>query len=150
MLAVLGAGAEQAAALVPAPAAVVRAHRWREGVGASLRAGLEAAAALDPPPEAALVHLVDLPDVGADVIARVLAHSSPQALARATYRDAPGHPVLLGREHWPVLLAAVHGDRGAGPFLRRHRGTQTVECADLAAGADTDTPDALRTMGRIT
>ena len=126
---------------------VVLAERWSEGLGESLRAGLEAAAALDPPPAAALIHLVDLPDVGPGVIARLLREAGPRALARAAYAGAAGHPVLLGREHWPALLRALRGDRGAGPWLRAQDGVALIECEDLATGADADTPDALRAMG---
>ncbi|MWC00434.1 nucleotidyltransferase family protein, partial [Agromyces sp. MMS17-SY077] len=61
------------------------------------------------------------------------------ALARATYRGLPGHPVLLGRDHWAPLAAALHGDRGAGPYLVA-QGALAVECGDLATGADRDRP----------
>ncbi len=53
---------------------------------------------------AVVVLLVDLPDVGAAVLARVLAarggRRGRQVLARAAYDGMPGHPVLLGRDHW--------------------------------------------------
>jgi CTP:molybdopterin cytidylyltransferase MocA len=57
--------------------------------------------------DAALVHLVDLPDVGPAVIRRILAYAAPGMLARASYSSgtngAPGHPVLLGKEHWAAI-----------------------------------------------
>src|SRR3954447_5096980 len=63
---VLGAAAEQARPLLAdRPAHVVVADDWAEGLGASLRRGLRALAAEDAPhAAAALVTLVDLPDVG--------------------------------------------------------------------------------------
>lgn len=137
---VLGADADRAAALLDAPTAdrVVVADDWAEGMGASLRAGL---AALDrtPDADAALVHLVDLPDVGPDVVARLLAADpEPSALARAAYAGVPGHPVLIGRDHWPAVVATATGDRGARDHLATHD-HDLVECGDLASGADRDT-----------
>lgn len=135
---VLGAAADEARALVPDGVAVVVAADWSEGMGASLRAGL---AALErTPSDAALLHLVDLPDVSAGVVRRVLAASGgPGALARAAYHGVPGHPVLIGRDHWGGVIAAAQGDQGARTYLRHHDAT-LVECGDLASGRDQDTP----------
>ncbi|WGL52632.1 nucleotidyltransferase family protein [Nocardioides sp. BP30] len=131
---VLGAAYDEALPLVPAGVAVVRATDWAEGMGASLRAGLAAIVG-----DAALVHLVDLPDVGADVVRRVAGHASTDALARASYRGRPGHPVLLGRAHWPGVIASAVGDRGARAYLRHHP-VLDVPCDDLASGEDVDVP----------
>ncbi|MFD0805464.1 NTP transferase domain-containing protein [Nocardioides caeni] len=118
---------------------VVRAHDWQAGMGASLRAGLDALA--EAGPDAALVHLVDLPDVGAEVVARVLAAAGPGAttLARASYDGVPGHPVLLGRDHWAGVADAAAGDQGARHYLAANAPT-LVECGDLATGVDVDRP----------
>jgi CTP:molybdopterin cytidylyltransferase MocA len=140
---VLGAAAEEARALVPQAAIVVVAENWDQGMGASLRAGLGAVA--DTEARAAMVSLVDLPDVGPDVVARVLAAAGgdlPQALARAAYGGVPGHPVLLGRDHWDGVTAAAQGDRGARGYLAMAE-PLLVECGDLATGADVDTPEQL-------
>ena len=85
---VLGAAAGDARRLLDAQVepevAVVVAADWATGMAASLRAGL---AALGPEVTAALVHLVDLPDVGADVVRRLLVLGGrPAALARAAGR----------------------------------------------------------------
>lgn len=140
---VLGAAAEEAAALVPGERYVV-AQDWAEGMGASLRAGLESLADADPACEAALVLLVDLPDVGAAVVDRVVsAATGPAGLARAAYDGVPGHPVLLGRDHWADVARTARGDRGARDLLARHGdGVRLVECGDLATGADVDEPAA--------
>jgi len=133
---VLGAQAEAAASLLPNGVTVVRADDWAEGMGASLRAGLAALA--DTPYDAALVSLVDLPDVGADVVARLVAASAgPGDLVRASYDGSPGHPVLIGRDHWAGVLATATGDRGARDYLAA-RDVALVECWDLATGADRD------------
>ena len=137
---VLGAGALEARPLVTAADTVVVAADWAQGQSTSLRAGLEAVAAV--PVDAVVVLLVDLPDVGADVVRRVreaTAGEGPVALGRAAYRGAPGHPVVLGRDHWAGVLDLLAGDRGARDYLAAHPHT-VVECGDLASGADADTP----------
>jgi CTP:molybdopterin cytidylyltransferase MocA len=138
---VLGAGVDQARALLDAVAAeVVVADDWQEGMGASLRAGL---AALRPGSSAALVSLVDLPDVTAAVVARLLAEPvTSRSLARAAYDGVPGHPVLLGRDHWQGVAQGASGDKGARDYLAP-RQVRLVECGDLASGRDVDTPSDL-------
>ncbi|WP_435770970.1 nucleotidyltransferase family protein [Nocardioides sp. SYSU DS0651] len=115
----------------------VRAAAWEAGMGASLRAGLRTLA--EGGDDAALVHLVDLPDVTAAVVRRVLdaAPGDRSTLARASYDGTPGHPVLLGRDHWPGVCDEAAGDRGARGYLARHQ-PALVECGDLATGADVD------------
>ncbi len=144
---VLGAAADEAGRLLEGTGVrVVVAVDWDEGMGASLRAGLAAlleAGDVDGP-AAAVVSLVDLPDVHADVVRRLVAagaDAGAAALARAAYVGAPGHPVLLGREHWAGVLASATGDRGARDYLAA-REVRLVECGDLATGRDRDTPDA--------
>lgn len=135
---VLGAAADEAAALVPpGPVSTVVAGDWARGMSASLRAGLTALAGADA--VVAVVSLVDLPDVGHDVVRRVLAAATdPGVLARATYDGRPGHPVALGRDHWAGVLDAVTGDSGARDYLAAHAVVE-VECGDLATGRDVDT-----------
>ena len=136
ILVVLGAEAERAGALLPMSVARIRAADWAEGMGASLRAGLEAVELMDH--DAALVSLVDLPDVDARVVTRIVAASTgPSTLARASYDGVPGHPVLIGREHWAGVIASATGDRGARDYLAAHD-VSLVECGDLATGADVD------------
>lgn len=118
---------------------VVVADDWASGMGASLRAGLAAVGDA----EAALVSLVDLPDLTAEVVARVLASGGgAEALARASYARQPGHPVLLGRSHWPGVSDLARGDRGARDYLTG-RDVLEVECGDLADGRDVDHPGDL-------
>ena len=139
---VLGAAADEASALLAEAGIVVHevvASDWAEGMGASLRAGLSS---LPPDVDAVLVTLVDLPDVGPDVVRRVLApapDAAPDAgtLRRATYDGTPGHPVLLGRAHWAGAAEVAAGDRGARDYLSSHDAV-LVECGDLATGEDQD------------
>lgn len=135
---VLGAGAEEAAALLPMSVGRVLATDWASGMGASLQAGLEQVADVDPDAAAVLVSLVDLPDVTADVVARLLATPyDASTLRRAAYAGTPGHPVLLGREHWAGIADSAIGDRGARGYLAVTE-VELVECGDLASGHDVD------------
>lgn len=135
---VLGAAADEAAALVPdGPVTTVVAPEWAIGMGASLRTGL--ATLTDDTADAVLVSLVDLPDVGPQVVRRVLAAGDgTRSLARAAYGGNPGHPVLIGRDHWAAVAESATGDSGARDYLSRHD-VRLVECGDLATGRDVDT-----------
>jgi CTP:molybdopterin cytidylyltransferase MocA len=122
---------------VPAPARAVIAADWADGMSASVRTGLNA---LRDDTGYAVLHLVDTPDVGADVVARVLsaARASESGLARAVFDGRPGHPVVIARRHWPALTSTLAGDTGAREFLRGRTDVIAVECGDLATGADVD------------
>jgi CTP:molybdopterin cytidylyltransferase MocA len=138
---VVGAQADRAAALAAAAGAevVVEAADWERGQSASLRVGLEAL--LRGEAQVACIMLVDLPDVGPQVVERVLCAvgDGPTALGRAAYGGVPGHPVVLGRDHWREVLEVASGDRGARDYLAGHEHV-LVECEDLATGRDVDSP----------
>lgn len=121
---------------VPEPARAVLASDWADGLSASVRAGINAVDA-----SFAVLHAVDTPDVSAAVVRRMLdaTRASASGLARAQYDGRPGHPVVIAREHWPALLAALVGDEGARPFLSGRTDVVAVDCADLATGRDIDT-----------
>jgi CTP:molybdopterin cytidylyltransferase MocA len=141
VLVVVGAQAEQVIPLVPDTAGTVLAVDWAEGMGASLRTGLaELASGAPPQVQAALVHLVDLPDVDASVVRRLVALASPTVVARAGFESQPGHPVLLGRQHWLGIISCAHGDRGARDWLAGRSDLIVVDCSDLASGIDVDRP----------
>ncbi|HKN53049.1 MAG TPA: nucleotidyltransferase family protein [Amycolatopsis sp.] len=134
---VVGAAAPEVTALLPDPAAAVVAEDWADGMGASLRAGLAALETVQGP-QAVLVHLVDLPWVGAEAIARVAAETTPDVVARAAYDGEPGHPVLFGRRWWPEIGETARGDRGARDWLAGRADLRLVECGDLGSGRDVD------------
>ena len=190
---VVGAAADEVSAIVGTlgrDVDVVRCPDWDEGMGASLRAGLTALARSTHEGEgcvdAALVTLVDLPDLTPEVVARVLdvpghvdnvhsAHVDPTGrthdlgpgpeaapgqpadaahhaldlgaasgpelravLRRAAYEGVPGHPALIGRDHWERVVATAVGDSGAREYFRATP-HEVVECGDLATGRDADT-----------
>ena len=141
VLVVVGARADQVIPLVPDTAGTVLAADWAEGMGASLRAGLaELIRGAPSHVQAALVHLVDLPDVDASVVGRLAALASSAVVARAGFQSQPGHPVLLGRQHWAAIVSAAHGDRGARDWLAGRSDLIVVDCSDLASGIDVDRP----------
>jgi nicotine blue oxidoreductase len=143
---VLGAGAEEVRGRARLPDCVlVDSPDWPQGMGASLRAGLASLEGTGA--EAALVLLVDQPDVGAPAVRRVLEAAAaggpqglPAALVSAAYSGARGHPVLFGAAHWPGIAADAVGDQGARAYLKAHDARIVrVECADVADPYDIDT-----------
>jgi molybdenum cofactor cytidylyltransferase len=121
--------------------------RWEEGQSASLACGLAELASC----EAVVVTLGDQPRVSPDAIRRVIAARNGAAAVRATYRGAPGHPVLLEQELFEPLRN-VSGDKGARNLLLSVQ-VLDVPCDDLGGGEDVDTPaelDALRAGGPVT
>jgi CTP:molybdopterin cytidylyltransferase MocA len=142
---VVGAAGAAVAAAVPVGCEVVQASSWAQGMGASLHAGLTAVSA-EEDADAVLVMLVDTPGVGPEVVRRLLERSTPDVLARAAYDAEPGHPVLIGREHWPGVLEVARADRGARDYLGTHP-VMLVECADIGTGDDVDTTEALARWG---
>ncbi|HET9718801.1 MAG TPA: nucleotidyltransferase family protein [Solirubrobacteraceae bacterium] len=129
VLVVLGAHADEVLTGVAfGRAEPVRCPDWAEGMAASLRCGAAALTGADR----VLVALGDAPGLTPEVVLRLLA---APAGARAVYRERPGHPVVLGRQHLR-RLAEVQGDTGARRLLEEG---PRVECGDLASGLDIDT-----------
>jgi molybdenum cofactor cytidylyltransferase len=130
------------AAVVAAPPGVtaVTAPDWHSGLSASVRTGLEHADRTDA--DYAVLHVVDTPDVGPAVVARVLERvlASRSGLARAYYGGRPGHPVVIARHHWHAVIDRLSGDHGAAAYLRTARDVEKVDCGDLATGRDHDEP----------
>lgn len=121
-------------------ATVVDNPDWARGMGSSLRAGLATLAATSA--EQTIVLLVDTPGITPAALRRVVRYRDRGALVIATYHGRPGHPVLLGRNHWPGVTRAAVGDVGARRYLRDHaERVITVECGDIADGSDLDVPD---------
>ena len=146
ILVVTGAQAEHVQALVPSLAEIVLAADWSEGMGASLRAGLRAVSYQPPPVMAVIIMLVDTPGVTPETVARLhrlAGTAGPGVLARAGYDGVPGHPVLIGREHWNGVIEAAVGDAGARGYLAGRCDIVLVESADVGSGRDIDTPEEL-------
>jgi len=138
---VLGASAGEVRATATLPgSSLVDNPGWESGMGSSLRVGLDSLSISDA--IAVVVLPVDTPGVTAAAVRRLAALAAPDA----SYDGAPGHPVLIGRTHWPGVRELATGDQGARAYLRRHGGTD-VPCADVGTGTDVDRPEDLRTAG---
>ncbi len=119
---------------VPDGATAVLAPDWQRGMSASFRAGLAAASNA----EYAVVHVVDTPDVGPDVVRAVLDAAAETGLSRAVFDGRPGHPVVLAGRHFDAAAASASGDFGARDFLRGRDDVVAVECSQWATGIDHD------------
>jgi nicotine blue oxidoreductase len=143
---VLGAAADEVMAKADlSTAQVVRNDDWETGMGSSLRAGLTA---MPDDVTAVVVALADQPLVGAEAVRRLSrAHQSGAGLAVATYEGRPRNPTLLGRDHWPGVLAVATGDVGARAYLRGRSDVEHIPCDDTGSPADLDTPADLPGAG---
>lgn len=121
---------------------------WRTGMGSSLRAALGELTQAGQ--GAAVIALADQPLVGPAAVRRLIAaYQAGATVAVATYDGEPRNPVLIAREHWPEVMAAATGDKGARAFLRAHPDLVTrVECNDTGSPDDIDTPDDLARIAR--
>jgi len=111
---------------------VVRCPDWALGPGASLRCGLRA---LGPDVEAAVVVLVDGPELPPAAVDRVVAawRERREPIVAASYGGVRGHPVVLPRSAWADVP-----DDGA-----RSLGAVLVPCDDLGFPGDVDVADDL-------
>lgn len=137
VIVVLGALEHLARPLVPVDPRIdtVTAPDWADGMSASLRAGL--LAAFSGATQAAVITLVDLPGLPAAVVQRLASGAGPGMLRQAVYAGRPGHPVVIGADHWGAVADMLSGDRGARAYLVAY-GVKEVECGDLWDGEDRD------------
>jgi CTP:molybdopterin cytidylyltransferase MocA len=118
---------------VETEAPTVKCLEWERGPGASLRCGLDA---LEDDVEAALVVLADGPNIDPMAIDRVISAWEEGAgpIVAAAYEGQRLHPVLIDRSAWDGVP-----DEGL-----RALSADLVECGDLGAPGDVDTPADLR------
>jgi CTP:molybdopterin cytidylyltransferase MocA len=144
---VLGAEAPRLRALLRrhAPRVRVAANAlWATGLASSLRAGLAAA---PRGAAAALVLLVDQPNVDAAALRRLVGawRRRPSVPAAAYYSDRAGVPAILPRRAWREVRALA-GDAGARALLRAADAITLVAMPEAAL--DVDTPaDLARLRG---
>lgn len=156
----LAGGCREVVTVLGAEAATVRAatdlsrHRvidnpdWASGMGSSFRAGVAAAA----PEDHVLIALVDQPGLATETVARLLASHRPGRVTAAAYRGTDGklqrgHPLLLDSSLRAQAAETATGDAGARFFLQEHAGLiDLVDCSDLSAGEDLDTPEQLHLL----
>jgi CTP:molybdopterin cytidylyltransferase MocA len=146
MVVVLGAGAlrlrnvlrRAAPRTLNAPASAYVAYNalWRAGLAASLRVGL---AALPRSARAALVMVVDQPNVDSAALSRLIAawRKRPLVPAAAHYAGHAGVPAILPRRLWHAARS-LEGDSGARSLLRRARELTLVEMPEAELDVDTE------------
>jgi CTP:molybdopterin cytidylyltransferase MocA len=95
--------------------------------------------------DAALVMLVDQPNVDAAALRRLLAawRRRPALPAAALYAGRAGVPAIFPRRAWPALLA-LDGDAGARAVLRAAADVSLVAMPE--AELDVDTPRDLERL----
>jgi molybdenum cofactor cytidylyltransferase len=141
LIVVLGAGASELAPLLKhSPGAVIVNHEWREGLASSIRAGV---ARLPPTCRGVLLLLADQAAVTADDLRRLAGswRKQPQHIAAALYSGTTGAPAIFPRTLFRDL-AALRGDIGARPLLRRNA-DRVVRVPMPSAALDVDTPEDL-------
>jgi len=141
VIVVLGAEAARVRESVSLDGVTVVVNKaWGTGMGSSLKVGLTALAGTDA--HAALVMLVDMPGITGAAVRRIAALPYQSALVCASYDGRRGHPMLLGRDHWPGIATLATADVGARPYLLAHRDQiQEIACGDIADDSDVDTPE---------
>jgi CTP:molybdopterin cytidylyltransferase MocA len=109
---------------------------WETGLASSLRAGLIHAKMTGA--DAALIALADQPRVDSESFRALIASFNKEhRVVAASYSGTVGVPVIVGNEHFDVLLQ-LQGDAGAGQWLRSHR-NEVTEIPLVAAADDLDT-----------
>jgi molybdenum cofactor cytidylyltransferase len=141
-LAVLGAEADRVRAAHPDLPSVVN-PRWEDGQLSSVCTGLEAA--LDAGAELVLVHPVDMPEVRADTVRKVIAGVKGEG-ALPSYDGALGHPLALTAAGARLVLDS-DAETLEDAIFRMH--LQRVDVGDPGTAVNFNTPDVYeRIFGR--
>jgi CTP:molybdopterin cytidylyltransferase MocA len=116
------------------------------GLSRSLQLGLEMITKCFPEVGGVLVFMADQPWVQLGTIETVIGawRLSTRPVVRPRYLEdeAPGHPVLIGRDVWPQART-LRGDVGFGAILTDY--PELVTTVDIpGSNPDIDTPDDLR------
>jgi CTP:molybdopterin cytidylyltransferase MocA len=117
-----------------------------EGMGSSLRAGVRAAPAET---DAYLVALADMPAIGPELIASLIAcyRTAGKGIVVPMYQGRRGHPVMISGELREALLG-ITGDVGARELIRQHpEWAGEFETGDGAVVYDVDAPADLEAGG---
>lgn len=119
------------------------------GISTSVRAGI-AWLTTDGPHDVSevVVLLGDQPGIDGQVVADLVAASRERdGAVGARYEDGPGHPVVLPRASWPLLLERLAGDTGVRSVA------DAIGLHDVvipgAAPRDVDRPSDLAQLRRL-
>ncbi|MFC4351448.1 NTP transferase domain-containing protein [Fodinicurvata halophila] len=124
----------------------VHNERYAEGLSTSLRAGLSA---LEEGTDAVIVLLGDMPEVGSDVLDRLIATYNPvegREICVPTWEGKRGNPVLIGKEFFAEIME-ISGDIGARRLLGDYPDlVAEVPMKDAAVLTDIDAPQDLKAL----
>lgn len=122
---------------LPDPVRVVVNPHFERGQSTSLVAGVSS---LGPDVEAALIVLGDQPGMTPELIRKVVDawRDTGASVVRAHFSGVPGHPVLIARAEWPLLLEAT-GDVGARDLFERVGGKVVEADMGVEPLVDVDT-----------
>ena len=122
-------------------------RRYREGMGTSIAAGISA---LPPQCEAAVVLLADQPCLGADAINALIDtyRATGKPLVASRFGTVVGAPTLIARSLFSEA-AALSGDVGARPLIKKHPDLVAEVPQRPEASWDVDTPEDLARLTRI-
>ncbi len=130
---------------VPGRAIVLINENADEGMGSSLRVGVAGA---DPGADAYVLALGDMPELSADLVARLLAawRASGKGILVPVFEGRHGHPVVMSGRYREALLGSS-GDVGARPILAGNEWDTALHAVgDPGVVSDLDTLDAYRAL----
>lgn len=122
-------------------------RRYREGMGTSIAAGISA---LPPQCEAAVVLLADQPCLGPEAINALIDtyRTTGKPLVASRYGNVVGAPTLIARSLFSEA-AALSGDVGARPLIKKHPELVAEVPIRPEASWDVDTPEDLARLTQM-
>lgn len=120
---------------------VVRSPQADLGMGHSLASGIAALTPSDA--NAVAVLLADMPWIQPATLRNLAAMANPRRIVLPGHDGQRGHPVIIGRDFWPLLLN-LDGDQGARSIIKSHpEHCDVLACDDPGILRDADTRAAL-------
>jgi molybdenum cofactor cytidylyltransferase len=121
---------------------------YQRGQTSSLQAGLAALTADSP--DGIVLCLVDHPAISSDVVATLISEfrSSRAPLVIPKHKGERGHPVLIGKNLFPELLALPYGQAANTVIRRYYDQANFVDVADAGILIDVDEPETYERLAK--